>query len=43
MFAVNYDNAAKLDDPIAGKDLTKRERYFAQTLKGEIVGLYEWC
>lgn len=43
MFAVNYDNAAKLDDPIAGKDLTKRERYFAQTLKGDIVGLYEWC
>jgi len=43
MFAVNYDNAAKLEDPIAGKDFTKRERFFAQTLKGDIVSFYEWC
>jgi hypothetical protein len=24
MFAVNFDNGSKLDDPIAGKDLTER-------------------
>ena len=29
MMAVNYSNAAKLDDPVASKDFTSRERYFA--------------
>ena len=43
MFAVNYDNGGKLDDPIASKDFTERERYFAEPLKGEVISLYEWC
>ena len=33
MMAVNYSNAAKLDDPVASKDFTSRERYFAEPLR----------
>ena len=36
MMAVNYVNAAKLDDPVAGKDLTQRERYFAEPLRERV-------
>jgi hypothetical protein len=43
MFAVNFDNGAKLDDPIASKDFTVRERYFAEPFKGDVVSFYEWC
>ena len=33
MMAVDYSNAGKLDDPVLGKDLTTRERYFAEPLR----------
>ena len=36
MLAVNYSNAAKLDDPVAGKHFTSRERYFAEPLRRRI-------
>jgi len=42
MFAVNYNNAGKLGDPVAGKYLTERERYFAEIL-GEPISFYDWC
>ena len=43
MFAVNYSNAGKLDDPVAGKYLNERERYFAEILRGKPVSFYNWC
>ena len=33
MLANNYSNAGYLDDPVKGKDLTVRERYFAEPLR----------
>lgn len=36
MMAVNYDNAAKLDDPVRGKLLTSRERNFAECLRERV-------
>ena len=36
MMAVNYSNAGLLDDPVKGKDLTTRERYFAEPLRQQI-------
>jgi len=41
MFAVNYDNASKLDDPVKGKYLTPRERYFAEPLRNQ-VSFTDW-
>jgi hypothetical protein len=43
MFAINYRNAGKLDDPVAGKYLSERERYFAEILRGKPVSFYDWC
>lgn len=42
MFAVNYDNAGKLDDPEKIKNLTTREKYFAEPLRKR-VSFAEWC
>ena len=36
MMAVNYTNAAILDDPVKGKDLTTRERYYAEPLRERV-------
>jgi len=36
MFAVNYDNAGKLDDPIKSKNFTPREIHFAEPLKDKV-------
>ena len=33
MMAVNYSNAAKLEDPDQSKEMTKRERYYAEPLR----------
>lgn len=41
MFAVNYDNAGKLDDPEKCKNLTTREKYFAESLR-ERLSFAEW-
>ena len=41
MFAVNYDNAGKLDDADADKKLTSRERFYAETLR-EKVSFADW-
>ena len=41
MFAVNYDNAGKLDDPEASKLFTTRERYYAETLRQK-VSFADW-
>ena len=37
MLAVNYDNAGKMQDPAdKGRDLTERERYFAEPLRERV-------
>lgn len=36
MMATNYDNASKLDDPVASKDFTERERKFAEPLRNRV-------
>lgn len=41
MMSVNYSNAGLLDDPIKGKDLTTRERYFAEPLR-QPIGFIEF-
>lgn len=41
MFAVNYDNAGKLDDPEKSKLFTSRERYFAEPLRKN-VSFAQW-
>ena len=33
MLANNYSNAGYLDDPVKGKNLTARERHFAEPLR----------
>ena len=42
MMTVNYDNASKLDDPVAIKSLTERERKFAEPLRKR-VGFVDFC
>ena len=36
MMAVNYDNAAKLDDKVKGKEMTERERFYAEPLRNRV-------
>lgn len=42
MFAVNYDNAGKLDDEKQSKYFTARERYYAEPLR-ERISCYDFC
>lgn len=37
MFAVNYENAGKLDDPSKSINLTPREKLFAEPLRNKVI------